>query len=189
MLALLFGVAFGACGDAPPVPDTLAVAWVSPLGKHVSGASWLPLVTTADLRAFAAKNEADDYVRTLQWLGLRSSARPPQRRYKVVVFDVSRESLCRPVGAGEPSGDEVRRCEDERAAPRAAHDGCGYLTDLRTETPSAPVFSARWEDVSADGFCVLPLERFLEAAEKAALRNVSRRDPGPSAARPPAGHR
>jgi hypothetical protein len=150
--------------DLPSLPSSVAVAWVSPLGRHVSNGTWLRVVPSSDIRAFLAELPEDQAdVRLLQWLGLRSSSRPPQRRYKVVVFDMPRDRLCRPI----PSGDEllagVRPCDERHSGAKGRYEGCGFLTDRATGTPSALYTGAEWRELSRDGFCVLPLERFLAA--------------------------
>ncbi|MEQ1569087.1 MAG: hypothetical protein ABMA64_25850 [Myxococcota bacterium] len=146
-----------------PPPQQLSVAWVSPLRKRARNTAWLYVVPTRDLRAFAEGEGKGDPVRTLQWLGLRRSDRPPGRRYKVVIFDVASEHLCRPVvAAGEVGG--VVACDADHAGPDGRYEGCGTATDTRTGRASIAVYRAQWQALASDGFCLLPLERFLAPA-------------------------
>jgi hypothetical protein len=153
---------------APPLTEpgsSLSVAWVSPLGKRARGKAWLYVVPTADLRAFAAA-DGKEVVRLLQWAGVRRSSRPPRRQYKVVVFDVSADRICRPVvaapgdlEAGRLAG--VAPCDEDHAGPHRKYEGCGWITDLATGEPSIQAYRARWNDLAVNGFCLLPLERFV----------------------------
>jgi hypothetical protein len=167
MIALLARLAAAA---EPPVcdlsaledpGDTLSVAWVSRLGDRARNTEWLYVVPTRDLRTFLETEARGDLVRTLQWLGLRRSAKAPKARYKVVVFDVARDQLCRPVLTTEPAVAGVRPCDEDHAGPQGDYSGCGYLTDLGSERAGGVVYRAQWQALAADGFCLLPIERFL----------------------------
>jgi hypothetical protein len=174
-LALLSGGAWAqdeVC-ESPPLADpgdTLSVAWVSPLRKRARGKAWLYVVPTAELRTFAAGEARGDVARLLQWAGIRRSSRPPTRRFKVVVFDVGADRLCRPVvpedGAlvqGRLAG--VSPCDEGQAGEHGKYEGCGWITDLATGRPSVEAFRAQWNDLAANGFCLLPLERFVAQPE------------------------
>jgi hypothetical protein len=154
---------YPAC-EAPPLtapPSALSVAWVSPLGRRARGSSWLYVVPTADLRGFAHGEGKEQVGRTLQWLGLRKNAKNPHRRYKVVVFDTTPEELCRPLWSDDAVVDGVRVCDENRSGPDGAYEGCGWATDLSDGEPSIQVYRAQWRLLAVDGFCVLPLDRFL----------------------------
>ena len=80
------------------------------------------------------------------------------------MFDVARTSLCRPlaeVGEAEVVAG-VQACDERRSRARGRYDGCGWLTDVTGE-PSLPAYRARWRDLAGNGFCVLPMERFVRA--------------------------
>lgn len=144
-----------------PPPETLSVAWVSRLGKRARGRAWLRVVPTTELRAFATGQAAGNAVRTLQWLGLRRSTRPLKGRYKVVVFDTVATALCRPVASDtlEPVAGVVP-CDDAHAVERFT-DGCGQGVDRATGAAVVPVYGAQWNTLAVNGFCVLPLDRFV----------------------------
>ncbi len=136
--------------------ETLSVAWVSPLGKRARG--WIRVARTSDIASLG-----DELGRTLQALGLRRSERDPGRRYKVVIFDVVSDDLCRPV-EGVQEGQViagVRACTERLAKPSSSDDACGHAIDRETDRPSVEVFHARWRDLAREGFCVLPAERFV----------------------------
>ncbi len=145
-----------------PEPATsLSVAWVAPRGRRVGRRTWLTVVPTVDLMAFA-KRENATVGRLLEHLGQRRSGRrEPRRSYKVLVFDVTRDMLCRPLDA-EPASmvGGVPVCELSDKHFRDT-DRCGWLVDTRTRRRSLPALRAQWGDLVRAGFCVLPAERFV----------------------------
>lgn len=150
-------------GLAAPDRARLSVAWVSPLGRKVAAGTMLPVVPTAALRAWVAR-EGADVGRLLQGLGLRRRPETPRRPYKVVVFDVDAGALCRPMAAQEP-GVEVEGlpvCAREARGVPGRYDGSGCLLDMKDATYSLPVVEVTWRDAAVDGFCVLPLGRFVD---------------------------
>jgi hypothetical protein len=140
-------------------PEALSVAWVSPLRKRAGANSWLYVVSTADLRTFADAHP--DVGRTLQWLGMRRTAKAPRRQYKVVVFDTAPGELCRPVVTDQETLAGVVTCDESRSGPDGSYVGCGLATDRATGSPSVQLYRGQWRVLSVDGFCVLPLERFV----------------------------
>lgn len=164
LVALLSAHAQDEVCDLAPLktPSTnLSVAWVSPLRSRAGANEWLYVVATSDLRAFAAGEGERQVGRTLQWLGLRRTAKTPARRYKVVVFDTSPDELCRPIASDAAVLEGVRPCEENRSGPDGSYVGCGFATDRADGRPSVQVYRAPWRLLSVDGFCVLPLDRFL----------------------------
>lgn len=151
--------------EAPP--SELSVAWVSRLGKTVGRRGWLDVVRTADLRRLVQAN-GGGVARTLQVLGMRRSAREPARRFKITVFDVRRDDLCRPVADVEEGAAVagVGACADRHGRAGRSRDGCGLTVDRSGSGPGIEVFRVRWDDAARNGFCVLPVERFLQAAAR-----------------------
>jgi len=140
------------------------VAWVSPLGKKVGKNGWLTLTPTQDLRSWARAEAGGSVARLLQRVGLRKRSKEPKRSYKVVVFDVRAEQLCRPLGDRE-GGEEafgMVSCPERATRFKERSDDCGTLEDRATGGAGPVVYRARWRDVVRNGFCVLPAERFLE---------------------------
>lgn len=141
--------------DAPG--STISVAWVSPVRKRAGNGTWLWVVPTKELRAFAADH---DDGRVLQWLGEQKKDKAPRRRWKVVVFDATPADLCRPVadgGTGELAG--VARCDEPRSPAPDRGQACGQRLDRATGKASVDVFRSPWATLATNGFCVLPLER------------------------------
>jgi hypothetical protein len=149
---------------SPPASDQLAVAWLSPIGRRAQARTWLTVVPAADLRDFIDREHAD-LVRTLRYLGVQRHDRAPRHAWKVVVFDVPITALCRPVRDATPGMSEggVTVCPDRHHGVDGRDDRCGRLVDTVTGQPGITAFQIPWEDAAIQGFCVLPMERFLQA--------------------------
>ncbi|RME20466.1 MAG: hypothetical protein D6798_20440, partial [Deltaproteobacteria bacterium] len=90
-----------ACQEVGEVPDTLQVAWVSPLGRRVGASTSLEVVRVSALRAAARRaGEEERLLQVLGIVGRRPSKRRLERGWQVVIFDVHADSLCRPVERG-----------------------------------------------------------------------------------------
>lgn len=157
------------CEATAEVPDTLQVAWVSRLGARAGAHTALAVVRVADLRRLVEENERDA-TRVLRALGLLGKRRRARGAWKVTVFDVKRDWLCRPVsgledatiaGVAACSADLQRGASGVRAS---AWSGCGYLLDTASGARTLDVLRVEWESAVAWGFCVLPLRRFLDGA-------------------------
>lgn len=161
MIALvLAGAAWAqACAPVDPVPDTLQVAWVSKAGDRVGAHGEMNVVRSVALQELVAAR-GRDATAVLRALGLLGPRREATAGYKVVLFDVPREALCRPT-EGDTVG--VPRCEDagRLGVHPKAWTGCGYLQDVATGERTLDVFRVDWSEASAQGFCLLPLPRFL----------------------------
>ena len=82
-----------------------------------------------------------------------------RRFYKVTLFEVPSEELCRPrsdVEEGEIV-DGVRACGQ---APIG--QSCGLSNDTLTGQGGLPVYQIPWRDAARWGFCVVPLELYLQ---------------------------
>ena len=151
--------------DLVAPPESFSVAWISPVGQTVRAGKALPVVPTKALRGWVRRDQPS-LARFLQRVGVRRSAKPPRRAYKVVVFDVDApRTLCRPVSAMEEGGEVAGLpvCEERLSKPRNGEDGCGHTLDRATGQPGLPMYRATWRDLVRNGFCVLPAEHFLEA--------------------------
>ena len=148
----------------PEPAEMLSVAWVSPVGQTVGRRGTVDVVATADLKSFVAEEAKGSVGRMLQHLGLRKRARDPARRYKVVVFDVRRADLCRPVvGYENPAAlNGVASCTPRASKPDSDSTGCGYTVDRGSGEPGLVEYQAEWADLARNGFCVLPAERFVQ---------------------------
>ena len=148
----------------PDAPEAMSVAWVSPVAKRVGRNGTVQVVSTAALRSWVAREGEGSIARMLQQLGLRSRAAEPKKRWKVVVFDVVSQDLCRPVvGHEEPVNlAGVVSCSERASQPDRTQGGCGYTTDRATGEMGMEVFQGRWAELARNGFCVLPAERFVQ---------------------------
>ena len=171
MFVLWLKMAF-ACEDLASVPDALQVAWVSPVRAQVRYKQQVNVVRYSELQKYVA-NEKPTTTELLQHLGIkRGRIRrdiDPQR-YKLVIFDVTAQSMCRPIltdanddrAVGTVGGLTV--CKQTRRTGfvhRSGDSGCGYLIDTKTDERTFDLYRVSWADASAQGFCVLPLARFL----------------------------
>lgn len=177
LLALLLAVlalapaarAESACQALADAPETLQVAWVSRLGQTAGARTALQVVRVADLRKLVEASDRDP-TKVLRALGLIGKKATARGNWKVTVFDVKREWLCRPVeGPEEVTLAGVSACPanlQKRPWSTKARSwtGCGYLVDAASGARTLDVFRVEWQDAVAWGFCVLPLRRFLEGA-------------------------
>ncbi|MCB9779532.1 MAG: hypothetical protein H6742_13295 [Alphaproteobacteria bacterium] len=159
------------CQDVAAVDERLQVAWVAPRGKRVGASASLEVVRVADLRAAARDTDTTEgFLQRLGLVGRKPSQQRVDRGWQVVIFDVERDWLCRPVEDGTPGDDigGVAVCEDPDLKPRAGHrkgwTGCGYTLDTGASTRGLDVFRVDWETAATWGFCLMPLERFLAGA-------------------------
>jgi len=165
-LALAYEPAPG-CEEVAAVDEALQVAWISPVRKRARAGADLEVVRVGDLRAWI-RQEGADQTRLLQALGVvgAKGGGKASREYKVTIFDVEASGICRPVlgaAAGEVIAG-VAACGEEMGRLPARETGCGYSFDKLTEDRGLDTFRITWRDASAQGFCVFPLERFLEGA-------------------------
>jgi hypothetical protein len=160
-----FALAAPACAPTQPVgAQDLSVAWISPQGARASGRTWLTVVRTAELRAWTDSHDAD-LTRLLQGLGLRRSDEPPRRPWKVVVFDIEPDRMCRPVATEAPGANVggVTTCLQLARGVDGRDRGCGHAIDFEGDARGPDLFQIRWDDAARQGFCVLPVGRFLDA--------------------------
>lgn len=172
--ALLFGLARPvraqeSCQALQAPPPAMQVAWISPVPRTVGAGAWLEVVRVQDLRDWMKKN-GPNRVRLLQSLGLanaRGRGRAVKRTWKVTIFDVPSDTLCRPLAERAPGDLEagVAICgEKQQSGARRSFTGCGYTRDTGTGKRGLDIYKIPWRDASTAGFCVLPLERFLNGS-------------------------
>lgn len=157
------------CQPLTEVPETLQVAWVSRVAEGASAKKALAVVRVADLRK-RVEASGRDPTKLLRALGLIGKRATAKGNWKVTIFDVKREWLCRPV-----EGPEEVTIAGTPACPASAQkrpwgikvrswSGCGYLLDTESGARTLDVYRVQWQDAVAWGFCVLPLRRFLDGA-------------------------
>lgn len=143
-------------------PERLAVAWVGPWRRQPRG--WLKVVPARELAGWVAEQDPAWAGRTLQRLGLRKRNKEPRRRFKVVIFDIDRADLCRPVldvETGEPVGG-VAACRARLTRPASRTTGCGHTLDRRTGEAGFTQLAIKHRTARDRGSCTVPLERYLE---------------------------
>jgi hypothetical protein len=156
-----------ACLAVGDTAEATQVAWISPVRAHVGARGWMEVVEMADLEAWA-KEHGKDSTRFLQAAGVvgRKAGRAHSVRWKVTIFDVTRDLTCRPIEGALPGTQvaSVAVCEKAKPAQGAGHGftGCGYTRDTGSGSRGLDVLRVRWEDAAREGFCVMPLDRFLE---------------------------
>jgi hypothetical protein len=150
--------------------ESLQVAWISRTDKQVWSNSYVEVVRTGDLRTWLDRNGRDT-LRLLRGLGMVKGTKGQSaaaKGWKITLFDVKRNVLCRPIHDGEPGEDVggVAVCEDSEQSWKWGYSkgftGCGYVEDTQAGVRGLDVYRVRWADASTWGFCVLPLERFLK---------------------------
>jgi hypothetical protein len=160
-----------ACKEPGAVPTSTQVAWISRRSRRVPSGKVIEVVRVSDLRTWLRENAADE-TRLIQGLGMapRKGGFAARYAYKVTIFDVQADWLCRPIPDGEDGSDSlgVAVCGDSDAKPLGHHKpgytGCGYSLDTAASNRGLDVFRIRWSEASAWGFCVMPLDRFITGA-------------------------
>jgi hypothetical protein len=155
-------VSFAGCDPsfAAP-PDTQSVVWVSRLGKTVRAGARLRVVPVSALRK-AAKKKAMTPGRVLQLMGNRKKARSPKRPWKVTIFEASSGALCRPLEGDETVFiDGLPACSRRESKPSREDTGCATTVDRASGKPGLELYRASWRQLAPQGFCVMPLERFV----------------------------
>ena len=173
IFAMLLGLASAqdACQSTRTITeDSLQVAWISRTDKQVWDKTYIEVVRTGDLRSWLDRNGRDT-LRLLRGLGMVKGNKgegAAKKNWKITVFDVRRDVLCRPIRDGVPGENVggVAICEESEQSWKWGYSkgftGCGYIEDTQASVRGLDVFRVRWADASAWGFCVLPLERFLK---------------------------
>ena len=172
---LLSNVYASECGVVEPIPEAIQVAWVSPVGVTVRSNQAIEVVHLQSMQTWISTQDATP-TELLKQLGMVSERASDvnSAKYKVTIFDVESNSLCRPIQVSE--GDELQVaglavCSEKKTKPsqlytRFGYTGCGYTKNSSTSDRGFDVYRVTWKEASKWGFCVLPLERFLLGAPR-----------------------
>ena len=178
ILSLLFaGIStVWGCDNLKTPSSTLQVAWVSKVGKQTHRWSIIEVVPFEDIQQWNKKNNPNT-LRLLQYLGMKRSKSKRNiapNKYKIVVMNVPRDSLCRPM-LNEKENIQVGQsingvivCKEKRKhkamkfSYRHGDTGCGYLLDSKEKKRSVDVYRVNWSDAAAQGFLVVPMKHFLD---------------------------
>jgi hypothetical protein len=147
------------CASLSEPKQTLSVAWVSRSARQVGASKWLRVVANRDL-AGLVRDEKAGVGRMLQALDLRRRESDPKRRFKVVVFEVDRGILCRPL-VEQAEGTTVSGVSACPAPLSKQGPDCGYTTDRATDKQGLDSYRVRWRDAARSGFCVIPAARYV----------------------------
>ena len=170
-------LAFSAeCSDLEPLPDAIQVAWVSPVRQRVGGNEMVEVVHLQTLQAWL-KSEGNDPKKLLHQMGMlsqRSKKSIDPSNYKITIFDVNTSGLCRPIEQTEDNFQNViagvSACSSKKSGSlrgsRFGYTGCGYSENTQHRNRGFDVYRISWEKASTYGFCVFPLDRFLQGAPK-----------------------
>jgi len=171
---LMVGKPAHACEETAALPESLQVAWISPLTQTVKDQEWIEVVRVRDLRGWIRTQgiDATGGERVLQAPGmLQRGEAAIAGDYKITIFDVQRSWLCRPVTDITPDTEinGVGACETSQQSPLTrkvspGFTGCGYSLDTHASVRGLDVYRIQWASASSWGFCVLPLDRFLTGA-------------------------
>lgn len=168
-VAALSGAPARACEAPRAVSDSMQVAWISPVRQTVGAKTMISVVRTADFRTLVGAKDRDPTA-ILRAIGMLGPKQKLAKDYKITLFDVKAEWLCRPIPGAE--GELVaglRRCDkkyqdrDASTHPKAWTD-CGYLVDVLSGKRTLDLYRLEWSAAATWGFCVMPLQRFLEGA-------------------------
>jgi hypothetical protein len=135
----------------------------------VSAISGIQVVRVTELRKLVEERERDATA-VLRALGLLGPRRTATGDYKITIFDVKRDWLCRPADADAGTTlAGVAVCPGNWQGPEPgtrgrSYSGCGYLADAGTGQRTLDVYRVSWENAVTLGFCVLPMSRFLGGA-------------------------
>ncbi len=155
------------CGDVTAIPKQIQVAWISPVGERTGSERYLEVVRLTDLRSWIRANQPDQ-TRLLQHLGLtgKRGGWRAQGRWKVTIFDVDSGWLCRPIQGAEPGEtvSDMAVCHQRLQRGNHRFTGCGYTLDTANDERGIDHYRVQWQVAARWGFCVMPLERFLQGA-------------------------
>ena len=175
MLFLLSLLPALACEDLNTIPKSLQIAWISPVKDQVWLEENIEVIRLQDLQVWLHKEDANakELLHQMGMLSKRSRREIDPTDYKITIFDVEQEWLCRPI-TEEPEGSIVQGvtvCEAKESKPskhytRYGFTGCGYSFNTQREDRGFDVYRINWSDAATWGFCVMPLDRFLSGPPK-----------------------
>ena len=164
------------CNDVSSLPEAIQIAWISPVQEQARAKEMIEVVRLQDLQQWMDTEQADakQVLHHLGMLPKRSRRTIDPDAYKIVIFDVESDSLCRSIEQSDDSSittiNGLAVCTD-RAKPakfysRYGYTGCGYTWNTQAQLQGLDAYRISWQEASKWGFCVLPLSRFLLGAPK-----------------------
>ncbi len=164
------------CTDLESLPEAIQVAWISPVRQRVRANEMVEVVHLQTLQDWL-NSEGDDPKRLLHQMGMlsdRSKKSIDTTDYKITIFDVDTRGLCRPIAQNEENFQTeingISSCSSKQSQAsrlsRYGFTGCGYTMNTSNNQRGFDVYRISWETASTYGFCVFPLDRFLQGAPK-----------------------
>ena len=167
------------CSVVDTIPSAVQVAWISSTSDTVRSKQMVEVVHLQTLQGWIDTQDADAkaVLHQLGMLSSRSKRTIDPADYKITIFDVESESLCRPIVQDTALEDAsplfvegLSVCEGTSRAnslnSRYGFTGCGYTLNTQSKQRGLDVYRVSWAEASKWGFCVLPLSRFLMGAPK-----------------------
>ena len=185
------------CSVVKELPNTMQVAWISPVAEQVWASENIEVLRLYDLQVWLSQQDQNkgNAVNLLLELGMLPKRKEDKNidpaDYKITIFDVETEILCRPVDIDSqfPQDIRVQNPKNTEAKPadvviegisvcakkshkpsnfyaRYGYTGCGYTWNPSTDSQGFDVYRVEWKEASRAGFCVFPLERFLVGPSK-----------------------
>jgi hypothetical protein len=164
-----------ACEDLASLPETVQVVWISPAREQVRLHEDIEVIRLQDLRVWLEEEDASakELLHQMGMLSKRSWREIDPSDYKITIFDINRNWLCRPM-TDEIEGtiiEDIPVCQAKQSKPtnyytRYGFTGCGYSFNTLTAERGFDVYRIDWSDAATWGFCVMPLDRFLSGPPK-----------------------
>ena len=161
------------CGPLTEPPEIFQVAWIAPISERAWSSEYIEVVRFVDLRVWVRDEEADA-TSVLHAMGMRSENAQKEiaaNDYKITVFDVKRDWLCRPIESLEEGelrdGLPICHAKEQRRATwsrRYGFTGCGTIQNTASQSTQFEVYRIPWGQAVTWGFTTMPLDRFLDGA-------------------------
>ena len=161
------------CGALSEPPEIFQVAWIAPISERAWSSEYIEVVRFVDFRVWARDEEADAkaVLHAVGMLSENSQTEIMANEYKITVFDVKRDWLCRPIKSvdeGELSyGLPICHTKEQRWATwsrRYGFTGCGTVENTASQSTQFEVYRIPWGQAITWGFTTMPLDRFLDGA-------------------------
>ena len=161
------------CGSLSEPPELFQVAWIAPVTERAWSSEHIEVVRLVDFRTWVREEEADakSVLHAVGMLSEQSQSEILANDYKITVFDVKSDWLCRPIKSFEEgelrAGIPICHTKEQRWATwtrRHGFTGCGTIQNTASEGPQFEVFRIPWGQAITWGFTTMPLDRFLDGA-------------------------
>lgn len=175
-LSILISTAFATepeCGQLATLPEVTQVAWISPITEQAWPNEYIEVVRFVDFRTWAREGtpEAKEVLHAVGMISGKSSRAVEANDYKITIFDIKSEWLCRPIVSPEEGelveGVPICHTKEQRMATfsrRFGFTGCGTIENTSTNSSSFNVYRIPWSQAVTWGFTTMPLDRFLDGA-------------------------